>query len=258
MYNKLVPRPEIAETYFANANAIDKHNRDAQDGIRTERVIKTGYWATRFNVSTLQKVAVDAWRGQALEQGGKTLHEFMSVLVDELLDNRMPGSERNRLGRHAKMGFTLPSTEAALWEVRAGDGQSDEEDPATTGVNLRGKRTSALAPDNSSSSDSDEQCGHCMQANTKIGVGALACCFCGALSCARFHCVQCSQDSDGEISSARQLRAFCGVGNERGCHGMELHCQTAGRSDLEAKQKRKAASTAERARKRARKARRAS
>jgi hypothetical protein len=254
MYNKLVPRPDVAQTYFQNANAIDKSNRDAQDGIRTERVIKTGYWATRFNVSTLQKVAVDAWRAQNLEQGGKTLHQFMAALIDQMLRNRFCGSNRKRTGRHAKQGFSMPGTEAALWEVA--DASSDDEGLEEAGVNLRRKRVSADVDTDSSDAEDVQECVHAIQANVKIGIGALTCSFCGAHSSARYHCVQCSQDDNGDIGGARQLRAFCGVGNDRDCHGMELHIQTNGRSDIEAQERRKVASAEGRARKRAKKARR--
>ncbi len=257
MYNKLVPRPEIAQTYFQHANAIDKSNRDAQDGIRTERVIKTGYWATRFNVSTLQKVAVDAWRAQHLEQGGQTLHQFMAQLIDNMLSNRCCGSERSRLGGKARQVFTMPSTEAALW-AGVDDEPSDDDQAEAVFENLRGKQVSADASADSTDSENEQSCSHEIQANAKIGIGPVTCCFCGATSRARFHCVQCSQDASGAVGSARELRAFCGFGNDRGCHGLELHLLTRGRSDIDAQEQRKAASAEERARKRAKKARRAS
>ncbi len=97
-----------------------------------------------------------------------------------------------------------------------------------------------------------------MQAKAKIGIGALACCFCRALSCTSFHCVQCSQDDSWEIGSEHQLHTFCGVGNERGCHRMELHCHTQGRSDIEAQEQLKEASDVERAHKHTKKVCRAS
>ncbi len=89
----------MIQIYFDHANAIDKDNRDGQDCIRSERIIKTDYWATRFNLSTLQKVAVDAWRTHHLETGGKLkLHEFMHELVSDLLHNSFPGHTRKQMG----------------------------------------------------------------------------------------------------------------------------------------------------------------
>ena len=67
------------------------------------------------------------------------------------------------------------------------------------------------------------------------------CMHCWVKGCVCFYCVCCStgKGEDGELTSGRQLVAFCGVGNKRGCHGMELHIMTDGESDKQAREERK-------------------
>jgi hypothetical protein len=111
---------------------------------------------------------------------------------------------------------------------------------AEAGNNLLTKRVSV---DKSGDTDDDEheECRHQMAKIKDSGLykrySSVMCTFCSAKSCARIYCVQCSvgKGEDGELTGGRELVAFCGVGNKRDCHGMELHIQTDGRSDVLAK-----------------------
>jgi hypothetical protein len=86
----------VVQVYFDHTNARDKANSNAQDDIHTELVIrlKTGYWGVRFNLSTPQKVSVEAW--SAHRPG--TLHRFMEILVRDILRNRCAGHAQARRG----------------------------------------------------------------------------------------------------------------------------------------------------------------
>jgi hypothetical protein len=252
----------MIQIYFDHANAIDKDNRDGQDGIRSERLIKTDYWATRFNVSTLQKVAVDAWRAHHLETGGKlNLHQYMKELIGSLLHNRFPGHTRQQRGQGARTHFEMPETEALMWTWDEPSG-SETSEPVEN-LNLGRRRREAQSVQDSSDSgsnsedDPDSECRHDIKPLATSGLGghSLMCSYCGVLSCARWYCVQCSTDGQGHVASTRQVRAFCGLGNARGCQGLSLHIQTGGLSDIRAEQRRKqqASAKAKRGTKRGRK-----
>jgi hypothetical protein len=123
------------------------------------------------------------------------------------------------------------------------DSSAHGKEPGDRVVNLGRRRRTAQSASGSSDGDSDseDECKHNMRPLHESGLGghSLTCCYCSAHACARWYCVQCSTDGQGRAASTRQVRAFCGLGNTRGCKGMLLHIQTGGRSDMQAERRRK-------------------
>jgi hypothetical protein len=174
---------------------------------------------------------------------GLQLGRFMGARrFDDLLNNMVWGySEQHPAYDATDLWWPVRQlVEAQLWAMEEEPPGMSDDGPVNLGRRRRSARALSDHEASDSNSSSDEGCKHDMQPLAASGLGGktLTCCFCGAHSCARWYCTTCSQDCDGEITSVRQMRAFCGIGNARGCQGLSLHIQTGGRSDRRAEQRR--------------------
>jgi hypothetical protein len=92
-YTKTIPQTAIGFQYFRFAGAINRFNRNRQDGFRLERNIEVKEWSKRMLMSLLGFVGTNAFKGAKLEGKYTDLNVFMEDLAWELLTNELSGSK---------------------------------------------------------------------------------------------------------------------------------------------------------------------
>eukprot|EP00281_Chroomonas_sp_CCMP1168_P015793 CAMPEP_0206212504 /NCGR_PEP_ID=MMETSP0047_2-20121206/604_1 /ASSEMBLY_ACC=CAM_ASM_000192 /TAXON_ID=195065 /ORGANISM="Chroomonas mesostigmatica_cf, Strain CCMP1168" /LENGTH=273 /DNA_ID=CAMNT_0053634551 /DNA_START=587 /DNA_END=1408 /DNA_ORIENTATION=+ len=86
-----VPRCEDVETYTDYCGAIDRFNRDRQDGFRLERMIEE--LGEPMLTSFIGYVGTNAFKAAKLEGNASNMNDFMHTLALELLTNEYDGSK---------------------------------------------------------------------------------------------------------------------------------------------------------------------
>ncbi len=86
--------PQIAETYYAAAAQIDRHNRCRQKDLQLEKKFMVREWSIRVNTSLLAICIVDSWLLYKGSQGSRDImspNAFYSRLSEQLIDNQFNG-----------------------------------------------------------------------------------------------------------------------------------------------------------------------
>ena len=81
--------PVMVQTYYDGANAIDCHNRQRQDDLEMERIIKTKSWDKRVGMSIFAMVVVDTcnFHQSCSNDVDDSPHSFYTALAGEMIDN---------------------------------------------------------------------------------------------------------------------------------------------------------------------------
>ncbi len=82
--------PQIAETYYAAASQIDRHNHCCQQDLHLEKKFKVREWSMRVNTSLLDIRIVDSWllyKGSLGCRDLMTSNDYFSKLAEQMIDN---------------------------------------------------------------------------------------------------------------------------------------------------------------------------
>ena len=82
--------PQVAETYYATASQVDRHNRCRQDELNLEKKFEVKEWSLRVNTSLLAICIVDAWllyKGNRAGRESMSPNCFYTKLSEQLIDN---------------------------------------------------------------------------------------------------------------------------------------------------------------------------
>lgn len=90
-------QPMIAETYYATASQVDRHNRCRQDDLKLEKKFQVKEWSQRVNTTLFAICVVDSWLLYKGNQGSRSTmssNRFYSLLAEALVDNTymVPGT----------------------------------------------------------------------------------------------------------------------------------------------------------------------
>jgi len=193
-----VPRCEDVETYTDYCGAIDRFNRDRQDGFRLERMVEVKNWVNHMLTSFIGYVGTNAFKAAKLEGNASNMNDFMHTLALELLTNEYDGSkfpaalkktQAGKLSAREFVGRERPREGQAPWTALYQEGMTLRHNFAKVGT-----LTAAQ--------------GRCSPKGT--------CRICRNSS-AHWYCVSCTERAPGHIAYV------CGPGSGNNC--MSWHCQ---------------------------------
>jgi len=86
-------QPAAVKVYYDTAAAIDRHNRQRQDDLELERVVKTEVWWKRVNLSIFAMCVVDTCNFHQSVVHPNEIdsdpHDFYTNLAEEMIDNSL-------------------------------------------------------------------------------------------------------------------------------------------------------------------------